>query len=196
MDFFAAIDSAWRAKGSLLCVGLDPRLEAGEGPKALYDRSMRLVDATMAYAACYKPNSAFYEAYGGAGMDWLLKLIAAIPPEAPVILDAKRGDIGSTAEAYARSCFGVLGAGAVTLNPYMGRDAVDPFLAYPDKAVFVLARTSNPGAPIFQDLNAGGLRLYEAVAAEASSWSDRVGLVAAGNDILGLKAVRAAAPNA
>lgn len=196
MDFFAAIDSAWRAKGSLLCVGLDPRLEAGEGPKALYDRSMRLVDATMAYAACYKPNSAFYEAYGGAGIDWLLKLIAAIPPEAPVILDAKRGDLGSTAEAYARSCFGVLGAGAVTLNPYMGRDAVDPFLAYPDKAVFVLARTSNPGAPIFQDLNAGGLRLYEAVAAEASSWSDRVGLVAAGNDILGLKAVRAAAPNA
>ncbi|HAE20719.1 MAG TPA: orotate phosphoribosyltransferase [Spirochaetaceae bacterium] len=196
MDFFAAIESAWRAKGSLLCVGLDPRLEAGERPQALYDRSMRLVDATIAYAACYKPNSAFYEAYGEEGIAWLKKLIAAIPTETPVLLDAKRGDIGATAEAYAQACFGQLGAGGVTLNPYMGRDAVDPFLAYPEKAVFVLARTSNPGAPIFQDLIVGGKKLYEAVAAEASSWSERVGLVAAGNDMPGLAAVRAAAPKA
>jgi uridine monophosphate synthetase len=196
MNFFAALEGAWRAKGSLLCVGLDPRLDTGESPQALYDRSMRLVEATAAYAACFKPNSAFYEAHGEEGLAWLKKLIAAIPADAPVLLDAKRGDIGATAEAYAQACFDQLGADAVTLNPYMGRDAVDPFLAYPDKAVFVLARTSNPGAPIFQDLLVGGMKLYEAVAAEASSWSDRVGLVAAGNDGVGLKAVRAAAPNA
>ncbi|MFH2113828.1 MAG: orotidine-5'-phosphate decarboxylase, partial [Spirochaetota bacterium] len=196
MDFFGTLEEAWHERGTLLCVGLDPRTEKGEGTEAVYRRMMALVDATATYAACFKPNIAFYEAQGPAGMELLARLIAEIPDDIPVLLDAKRGDIGPTAEAYAKACFEVLGADAVTLNPYMGRDAVDPFLAYPDKAVFLLARTSNPRAGVFQDLRFGNSALYELVARECSSWSDRIGLVAAGNDTIGLAAVRAAAPGA
>ncbi|MDX9959479.1 MAG: orotidine-5'-phosphate decarboxylase [Spirochaetia bacterium] len=196
MDFFGTLQSIWHNRGTLLCVGLDPRMEKGETPESVYKRMKALVDATAPYAACFKPNIAFYEAQGPAGLELLTRLIAGIPDGIPVILDAKRGDIGPTAEAYAKACFEVLGADAVTLSPYMGRDAVDPFLAYADKAVFLLARTSNPRAGVFQDLRCGGLALYERVARECASWSDRVGLVAAGNDVTGLAAVRAVAPEA
>jgi uridine monophosphate synthetase len=157
---------------------------------------MAIVEATAPYTACYKPNSAFYEAFGAAGMDALMRLIKAIPDDIPVLLDAKRGDIGTTAEAYAKACFEALGADAVTLSPYLGRDAVDPFLAYPDKALFLLARTSNPRAGVFQDIQVDGKPLYTLVAGECASWSDRVGLVAAGNDLEGMRAVRKAAPAA
>ncbi|TFG85464.1 MAG: orotidine-5'-phosphate decarboxylase [Spirochaetales bacterium] len=196
MSFFDKIETAWKERGTLLCVGLDPRPDPGEGAQGLYDRAMRLVEACAPYAACFKPNSAFFEAYGEAGMAALIRLVGQIPDETPVLLDAKRCDIGSTAEAYARACFEVIGADAVTLSPYMGRDAADPFLAYVDKVVFMLARTSNPRAGVFQDLVVGQGTLYEAVAAECASWSDRVGLVAAGNDPSGLAAVRRAAPEA
>jgi uridine monophosphate synthetase len=196
MDFFGSLEEAWRQRGTLLCIGLDPRIEKDESPEVVYRRMKGLVDATALYAACFKPNIAFYEAQGPAGMEMLARLIAEIPQGIPVLLDAKRGDIGPTAEAYAKACFEVLGADAVTLSPYMGRDAVDPFLAYQEKAVFLLARTSNPRAGVFQDLRFGDSSLYELVARECSSWSDRVGLVAAGNDVAGLAAVRAAAPGA
>jgi uridine monophosphate synthetase len=196
MDFFGSLEAAWKQRGTLLCVGLDPRVENNEAPEAVFRRMKALVDATAPYAACFKPNSAFYEAQGPAGMELLARLIAEIPEGIPVLLDAKRGDIGPTAEAYAKACFGILGADAVTLSPYMGRDAADPFLAYPDKAVFLLARTSNPRAGVFQDLRFGASTLYELVARECASWSDRIGLVAAGNDVQGLAAVRAAAPEA
>ena len=119
-------------------------------------RSMAIVEATAPYAACFKPNAAFYEAFGAAGYDALVRLVAMHSGETPVLLDAKRCDIGPTAEAYAKACFEAIGADAVTLSPYMGRDSVDPFLAYPDKAVFMLARTSNPRASVFQDFAAGG----------------------------------------
>ena len=194
MDFFGKLEEAWEIRGTLLCVGLDIRSEKGESLEAIYQRTKRLVDATAPYAACFKPNIAFYEALGPAGLDMLSRLIARIPDGIPVVLDAKRGDIGPTAEAYAKACFEVLGADAVTLSPYMGRDTVDPFLAYPDKALFLLARTSNPRAGVFQDLSFGNLTLYELVARECSSWSNRIGLVAAGNDLNGLAAVRAMAP--
>jgi len=196
MDFFGTLEEAWRQRGTLLCVGLDPRVEQGELPEAVYQRMKALVYATAPFTACFKPNIAFYEAQGPAGLELLGRLIAEIPDGIPVLLDAKRGDIGPTAEAYAKACFEILGADAVTLSPYMGRDAVDPFLAYPEKAVFLLARTSNPRASVFQDLRFGGSSLYELVARECSTWSDRVGLVAAGNDVIGLAAVRAAAPEA
>lgn len=196
MFFFDALERAWRERRTLLCVGLDPRLEPGEPASRLYDKAMRLAEATAASAACFKPNAAFFEAYGAEGLSWLAKLIKDIPEGRPVLLDAKRCDIGPTAEAYAKACFTELKADAVTLSPYMGRDAVDPFLAYADKAVFMLARTSNPGAGDFQDLQVGGERLYEAVARKAASWSDRVGLVAAANDPEGLARVRRAAPSA
>ncbi len=196
MFFFDALESAWRERRTLLCVGLDPRLEPGEPVARLYDKAMRLGEATAASAACFKPNAAFFEAYGAEGLSWLAKLIKDIPEGRPVLLDAKRCDIGPTAEAYAKACFEELKADAVTLSPYMGRDAVDPFLAYADKAVFILARTSNPGAGAFQDLQVGDELLYETVAREASTWSDRVGLVAAANDPEGLARVRRAAPSA
>ncbi|HPM72544.1 MAG TPA: orotidine-5'-phosphate decarboxylase [Spirochaetales bacterium] len=194
MQFFDRIEAAQVERGTALCVGLDPRLGPGEGPDDLFRRSLAIAEATARYAACFKPNAAFYEAFGAAGLDALVRLVKAMPGGVPVLLDAKRCDIGSTAEAYAKACFEAIGADAVTLSPYMGRDAVDPFLAYPDKAVFLLARTSNPRAGVFQDLEAGGDSLYARVAAECASWSDRVGLVAAGNDPHGLSIVRAAAP--
>lgn len=196
MDFFVTIEKAWKQRGTLLCIGLDPRVGQDEDPELVYRRIKALIDATAPFAACFKPNIAFYEAQGLAGMELLTRVIAEVPDGIPVILDAKRGDIGPTAEAYAKACFEVLGADAVTLSPYMGRDAVDPFLVYPDKAVFLLARTSNPGAGIFQDLRSGHSLLYELVARECAGWSDRVGLVAAGNDVTGLAAVRAVAPKA
>ncbi len=196
MTFFKKLEEAWTARGTALCVGLDPRLEPGAAVLSLYDRAMRLVEATAPWAACFKPNSAFYEAHGSAGMAALERLVKEASAYAPVLLDAKRCDIGPTAEGYAQACFGSLGAQAVTLSPYMGRDAVDPFLAWPDACVFLLARTSNPRAGVFQDLDAGGVPLYARVAAECASWSERVGLVAAGNDPVGLAAVRKAAPGA
>ncbi len=196
MQFFKRLEAAWRERGTALCVGLDPRLKSGEGPEDLYRKSLAIVQATARHAACFKPNAAFYEAFGAAGLDALVRLVKAIPDGIPVLLDAKRCDIGPTAEAYAKACFEAVGADAVTLSPYMGRDAVDPFLAYEDASVFLLARTSNPRAGVFQDVSVGGRTLYELVAAECSSWSDRVGLVAAGNDVPGLAAVRRAAPGA
>ena len=113
-----------------------------------------------------------------------------------MILDAKRGDIDSTARAYADALFGELGGDAVTLSPYMGKDSVDPFLSWEGKGVFVLCKTSNPGAGVFQGLDVGHEPLFIKVARECSSWSERVGLVVAGNDAGALAAVRAAAPRA
>jgi uridine monophosphate synthetase len=157
---------------------------------------LAIARATAPSAACFKPNAAFYEAFGPRGLDALVRLVKDLPDDIPVLLDAKRCDIGPTAEAYAKACFEAIGADAVTLSPYMGRDAVDPFLAYPEKAVFLLARTSNPRAGVFQDIDVAGKPLYAVVAEACASWSDRVGLVAAGNDPVGLAAVRAAAPGA
>jgi uridine monophosphate synthetase len=201
MDFFSRIASSWTERRTLLCVGLDPRVEASEddpekAAAAILEKNRRLIDATAKYAACYKPNAAFYEAWGAAGWDALAATIEYVPKGIPVLLDAKRGDIDTTAKAYAQALFKVLGADAVTLNPYMGRDAVDPFLEYPDAGLFLLCRTSNPRAGVFQDAPVGGEPLYLKVARECSSWSDRVGLVVAGNDIEALGAVRAVAPNA
>jgi len=196
MQFCSRLEAAWSERGTALCIGLDPRLQPGEDADDLYRRSMAIAEATAPYAACFKPNSAFYEAFGGPGYDALVRLVRNIPGGIPVLLDAKRCDIGPTAEAYAKACFEVIGADAVTLSPYMGRDAVDPFLIYEEKSVFLLARTSNPRAGVFQDILVDSQPLYMTVARECASWSDRVGLVAAGNDAVGLAAVRKAAPGA
>lgn len=196
MDFFKQLEAAWQKKHSLLCVGLDPHLQPGRKADELFDWARRLIDSTEAYAACYKPNIAFYEAAGPEGLVVLKKIIDYIPPACPVLLDAKRGDIGNTAEAYARACFQDLGVDAVTLSPYMGRDTVEPFLAYPEKALFLLARTSNPGAGAFQDIKVSGEPLYARVARECVSWSGRIGLVVAGNDAVALETVRKHVPQA
>ena len=204
MDFFERIEEIVKGKGTNLCIGLDPYFSREERTKqgdeaclaAALKANLRIIEATHPFAACYKPNIAFYEAFGSPGMAVLRQTLAAIHREIPVILDAKRGDIDSTARAYADAVFGELKADAVTLSPYMGKDTVDPFLDWKDKGVFVLCKTSNPGAGTFQDLSVAGEPLYLRVAREASSWSGRVGLVVAGNNAAALARVRAAAPRA
>lgn len=204
MDFFQRIETIVKEKGTSLCVGLDPYFSLDErakrGDEACLEEAvkanLRIIEATHPFAACYKPNVAFYEAFGQGGLAALKKTMEAIPSDIPVILDAKRGDIDSTARAYADALFGDLGADCVTLSPYMGRDSIDPFLAWQDKGVFVLCRTSNPSAGTLQSISVGGEPLYERVAREATSWSERVGLVVAGNDPGALARVRAAAPDA
>jgi uridine monophosphate synthetase len=194
--FFSQLESRALAVDTLLCVGLDPHPKdlrgiAGQAEIStphLRDFCLRLIEATAGVAAAYKPNAAFFEAYGFAGVQVLQEVIAAVPAGIPVILDAKRGDIASTAQAYAQAVFQTMGAQAVTVNPYLGYDAVEPFLADPQKGVFLLCKTSNPGAADLQDLliiPAGSnrwdepLTLYEQVALLAQKWNrnDNVGLV-------------------
>lgn len=144
-----------RRKQSFLCVGLDPdpaRMPAhlGSGPEAVLAFNRALIDATSDLAVAYKPNVAFYEAMGAEGWEVLRQTLAAIPADCLKIADAKRGDIGNTATRYAKAAFGAWGADAVTVAPYMGRDSVEPFLAFEDKWTILLAATSNPGAEDFE----------------------------------------------
>ncbi|WP_299029254.1 orotidine-5'-phosphate decarboxylase [uncultured Thermanaerothrix sp.] len=183
--FFTRLETRARQIDSLLCVGLDPHLQdlPEPTPEAAREFCQRLIEATLDLALAYKPNVAFFEAFGPEGWRVLKEVIASIPEDIPVILDAKRGDIASTAEAYARSAFETLGADAITLSPYLGQDSLQPFLYDPGRAVFVLCKTSNPGAGDFQDLPLGGadvdLLLYEKVALKAQAWNTQgnIGLV-------------------
>jgi orotidine-5'-phosphate decarboxylase len=175
---------ALQGEGRHVCVGLDTdasRLPATVLPSAhLADRvvafNREIVDRTAGIAAAYKPNAAFYEALGDEGFRAMLGTISAIKeqaPRVPVILDAKRADIGSTNRGYAFAAFDALGADALTVHPYLGREALDPFLSRADKLIFVLVRTSNDGAGEFQDLEVDGVPLYRRVArAVAHSWND------------------------
>ncbi|MCE5256210.1 MAG: orotidine-5'-phosphate decarboxylase, partial [Spirochaetaceae bacterium] len=202
MRFFEKIEEIVRGKGTCLCIGLDPyftreaRREKGDEAciAAALSANRRIIGTTHPFAACYKPNLAFYEAFGVAGQELLRKTIEAIPDGIPVLIDAKRGDIDTTAQAYADAIFGELGADAVTLSPYMGRDSATPFLAWQGKGVFILCKTSNPSAQTFQGLEVEAEPLYIKVARECASWSDSVGLVVAGNDCEALARVRAASP--
>ncbi|MFO0749319.1 MAG: orotidine-5'-phosphate decarboxylase [Myxococcota bacterium] len=172
IGFFERLEARARDTGSLLCVGLDPRgedLEPGFGPTEQLVRHARaLCAATADLALCWKPNSAFYEAYGSEGWQALKAIVAMLGEHAPVIVDAKRGDIGSTGEAYAQAIFGDLGADATTVVPWLGQDAVAPFLAHAERGVFALVRTSNPGAAEVQD--AGAEPLWERTARLVASW--------------------------
>ncbi|MCX7840323.1 MAG: orotidine-5'-phosphate decarboxylase, partial [Anaerolineae bacterium] len=150
-----------RARDSLLCVGLDPRSENADAARA---ECLRLIDATAEFAAAFKVNSAFFEVFGAEGIAALRQVIARVPPEIPVILDAKRADIADTSQAYARAAFDHLGAHAITVNPYLGRDALEPFLARPERGAFVLCKTSNPDADEFQALKTNAGTLFEVVA--------------------------------
>lgn len=196
-SFFEKLRRAVKQNNSLLCVGLDPRPEQIPGGDVLaFNR--RIVEQTIDLACAYKPNFAFYEALGLEGLGALQQTISYIhqATDAPVILDAKRGDIGSTAEAYARATFQVWGADAVTLNPYLGHDGLLPFLKYGDRGMFVLCHTSNPGAEDFQALTVEGSPLYEAVARWAVEWNAQgnLGLVVGATCPEELAAVRRIAP--
>lgn len=189
------------ALGAPLCLGIDPhpdRLPAGlprdvAGVEAF---ARGLLEATAEHAVAVKINVAFFEAFGSAGWAALERLRHDVPAEVVCVLDAKRGDIGSTAERYAEGLLGRLDADAVTLSPYLGEDAIEPFLAHPDRLVYVLARTSNPSAGRIQDLVAGGMPVHEAVARWVSErWTDgRVGLVVGATVPEELERLRAAVP--
>jgi orotidine-5'-phosphate decarboxylase len=178
--FFALLAGASAANDSLVCVGLDPEPErfpaALRGrPRSILEFNRAIVDATADLACAYKPQVAHYAALG-AEEELLetIRYINARAPGVPVILDSKRGDIGSTAEKYAREAFERYGADAVTVNPYLGRDSAEPFLQYADKGIVILCRTSNAGARDFQDLDVGGRRLYQVVAENvAREWNSR-----------------------
>lgn len=203
MGFFTLLEARVHQVDSLLCVGLDPHPSdlMDYTAAAARDFCLRLIEATFDLAAAYKPNSAFFEAFGSAGLEALQQVIAAVPEGIPVILDAKRADIASTAQAYAQAAFHTLGADALTVNPYLGYDAVQPFLEVPEKGVFLLCKTSNPGAADLQDLNVSDLgtlsRLYEHVARLAQKWNqhDNLGLVVGATQLEALARVRSAAPD-
>ena len=200
MGFFAEINETARKNNSLLCVGLDPDpalLPPGVG---LLNFNKAIIDATSALVCAFKPNLAFYEAEGQLGWEILEQTLDYIPKGIPVIADAKRGDIGNTAKAYASAIFTALGTGAATVNPYMGFDSVEPFLNYKDKGVFILCRTSNAGAADFQSLSVtvGGKEqaLYQLVAKKADEWNKygNVGLVVGATCPEELKMLRQAYP--
>ncbi|KAF0109053.1 MAG: uridine monophosphate synthetase [Anaerolineaceae bacterium] len=217
--FFSFLTKRVDDCSSLLCVGLDPHPSDLSAPTADAARTfcLRLVKATASYAAAFKPNAAFFELYGPEGWAALKDVIAAVQDESdrlgsmiPVILDAKRGDIASTAEAYAKSAFEHLGVHAITLNPYLGKDSIAPFLAYKEKGVFLLCKTSNPGAADLQDVNVVGAGLVPAqagrpqgsplhvhVAHLAQTWNtgDNIGLVVGATQPEALTRVRSAAPD-
>jgi orotidine-5'-phosphate decarboxylase len=168
---------------SRLCVGLDPRIERHGGEPEEVERFLRsVIEETAPHAAAFKPNSAYFEAMGSAGVAILERIRAEIPADVPVILDVKRSDIGATQRRYAEACFEVLDADAATLNPFMGYDSIEPFLDYPGKGIYLLAVTSNPGSADLQRRDVEGKKGFERVgdfatrAAEEGAATD-VGLV-------------------
>ncbi len=178
MSFIHALQQRWHQAGSLVCIGLDPDpakfpQKFSQDPDAIFTFCRDIADATAEYACAFKPQIAYFAAH--AAEEALQRLIAHINakhPGIPVILDAKRGDIGSTAQQYVTEAFERYAADAVTVNPYMGRDSAQPFLDRRDKGVILLCRTSNPGAGDLQDLDVGGRPLYQHVAETiATQWN-------------------------
>jgi orotidine-5'-phosphate decarboxylase len=215
--------SAARANKSWLCIGLDP--DPSQFPDCLaknidsiLEFNKAIIDVTGDLVCAYKPNAAFYEVHGSRGWEILQETIRAVPGGIPVILDCKRGDIGNTAKMYAQSAFEYLGADAVTVNPYMGKDSLDPFLKYEDKGVFMLCLTSNPSSVDLQKkivmlenppsveflspqakaktfaefFNLSTVELYIYVSRLAQSWNtnDNLGLVVGATSAEELEAVR------
>ncbi len=209
MNFLDKLLIASRQQNSLLCVGLDP--EPDRLPAQLHDLpvaraityfSRAIIEATAPYVCAFKPNLAFFEVLGPKGMYVFQEVLHAIPVHIPVIVDAKRGDLGNTARNYAAAVFDVYGCDAVTVNPYLGYDSVVPFLAYHEKGVILLCRTSNPGAHDFQDVlvygENGQVRpLYEVVAQRVQSWNKagNCGLVVGATYPEELRKVRSICPD-
>ena len=196
--FAARLDAAIDVAGSLLCLGLDPD---GTGSAEAAERHcMELLEATLDQVCAVKPNLAFFEQHGSAGYALLERLRAAVPADTLLILDAKRGDMANTAEAYARALFDVLGADAVTVNPLLGGDSVAPFLNRPGRGVFVLARTSNPGAADFLEQRdpGDGTALFERIVDTALGWDPggAIGFVVGATAPQAIGEVRRRAPEA
>jgi orotidine-5'-phosphate decarboxylase len=201
MNFTEKLSDATEKNDSLLCIGLDPDPELMPGRLSILDFNRAIIDATRDLVCAYKLNFAFYEAFGSEGFDALKHIVDYIHNEIPVIGDAKRGDIGNTARAYARAIFSGLGFDAATVNPYLGFDSVEPFIEYQDKGVFILCRTSNPGSADFQSLNCSmdgeTTPLFQMVAARASQWNEfgNIGLVVGATYPEELKLIRQSHPD-
>lgn len=206
MTFLEKLLAASRRNNSLICIGLDP--EAARLPTHLRDQpnailafNQAIIEATADLVCAYKPNLAFYESLGPAGLVTLQETLRLIPAHIPTIGDAKRGDMDNTARHYARALFEVYGFDAITVNPYQGHDSLQPFLAYEDKGVLVLCRTSNPGARDLQDMLVGqgqeqGAPLYEYVARQVLKWNaaGNAGLVVGATYPQELQRIRQIAP--
>jgi len=201
MKFVEKLLKAARENNSLLCVGLDPdvsRIPEGVG---VLDFNRAIIEATADLACTYKLNFAFYEVLGAEGVEILKRTVDFVPEGIPVIGDAKRGDIGNTARAYAQSIFEYYNFDATTVNPYMGFDSLEPFIKYENKGIFVLCRTSNPGAVDFQSLptQTDGTEhpLFEEVAMKVSQWntSGNLGLVVGATYPDELKLIRDSHPD-
>ena len=197
--FTQQLNDAWERNNSLVCVGLDPEIErlppsiAAE-PSPIFQFNRAIIDATADLVCAYKPQFAHYAAYGAESeLERTIDYLRRRCPGVPVILDAKRADVGHSAERYAREAFERYGADAVTVNPYLGQDALEPFLAYADRGTIVLCRTSNAGARDLQDLEVGRRRLYQVVAELAATrWNARgnCGLVVGATYPAELRSVR------
>lgn len=212
--FFEQLADRVERSNSLLCVGLDPdpasmptRFAQTSQPliEQLLAWNLEVVESTAEFACVFKPNIAFYESLGSDGYSLLQSTLNAIPDDIPVILDAKRGDIGNTAAAYATACFDQLQVDAVTLNAYLGRDSIQPFVEYTDKGLFILCHTSNPGSKDFQELEISDWSrldreanqpLYMHVARTAAAWSPNIGFVVGATYPESIAAIRELAPHA
>lgn len=199
-SFIARLDAARRTSGSALCVGLDPDsalLPDGlHGVDGLETFCRAVIESTADLVCAYKPNLAFFERFGADGWRALERVIAAVPRHIPVIADAKRGDIGSTSAAYAEALFDRLGVAACTASPYLGADAIAPLLDHPRGYVYVLCRTSNPGAGALQDLLVEGTPLYARVIALFEPWLavGRAGLVIGAQEAAAFERAASLAP--
>ena len=178
--FIRQLEESWARSDSLVCVGLDPEIERFPGAVAgvaspIFQFNRAIIDATAELVCAYKPQFAHYAAYEAEDqLERTIEYIHRTYPGVPVILDSKRGDVGNTAERYAIEAFERYGADAVTVNPYLGGDALEPFLKHGDKGVIILCRTSNPGARDLQDLEIGSRKLYHTVAElTAHRWNSR-----------------------
>jgi orotidine-5'-phosphate decarboxylase len=184
-SFRERLERAVRANDSLLCVGLDPELSRfpaalraeEDVTRAIVAFNAGIVEATADLVCAFKPNLAFYVAYGAAGIAALEATRLLIPASIPVILDAKVGDVGNTAAAYASGYFDTWGFDAVTVNPYLGEDSLAPFMRHEDKGVIVVCKTSNPGSGDLQDLplkaSSGEQAMFLTVADRVAAWSER-----------------------
>jgi len=202
MKFVEKLREVSRKNKSLVCVGLDTEMEKipdfllkEEDP--IFEFNRRIIEGTYDLVCAYKPNLAFYQAQGSRGIDSLVKTLEYIPREVPTIIDAKLGDIGNTSRMYARFVFDVLGGDGVTVNPYLGGDALEPFFGYEDKGVFILCLTSNDGAKALQHLSCDGTPIYIRVARQVASWNVKgnCGLVVGATYPEEMKSIRSVVPD-
>ncbi|MFC2034193.1 orotidine-5'-phosphate decarboxylase [Chloroflexota bacterium] len=201
MNFVEKLTNATRKNKSLLCVGLDPVLTSMPEGISLFEFNKAIIDATSDLVCAYKPNIAFYEALGNEGLSALKQTLDYIPEDIVKIIDAKRGDIGNTAKAYAGTIFDYFNADATTVSPYLGSDSLEPFFQYKNKGILILCRTSNKGAVDFQSIlckiEDKQKPLYEIVALKAGEWntSGNIGLVVGATYPEELKLIRESHPD-